>query len=301
MSKINIGIDIGGTFTKYGLIDQDGKVLYRNEISSTESPDINDYVSHLAGAIKETIAKSGDVSINGIGIGAPNANYHSGTIEKAPNLLWKGIIPFADLLKEHFDLPIILTNDANAAALGEKLYGAGKGMSDFIVLTMGTGLGSGLIVGGELVVGKHGFAGELGHVTVNPKGRFCGCGKRGCLETYVSATGIKRTVFKLLADYNIDSSLRSISYDDLSAKMITEEAIKGDKIAIEAFRYTGKILGTKMADFIVHTDPEAIFLGGGLAKAGKHIFEPAIQFMNKYSMPIFKGKTKVLADRKSVV
>ena len=232
--------------------------------------------------------------MKGIGIGAPNANCHKGTIEHAPNLLWKGVVPFVDLLKKKVNLPTFITNDANAAAIGEMVHGDAKGMKDFIVLTLGTGLGSGIVANGQLVYGFEGFAAELGHVNVNYNGRHCGCGKRGCLETYVSATGIVRTVYKLLADFREPSEMRSISFDKLSAKMITQSALRGDKIAIEAFHYTGRILGIKLSDTVAHTNPEAIFLLGGLANAGKFIFEPTKQYMEENLMPIFKNKVKIL-------
>jgi glucokinase len=236
----------------------------------------------------------GEYKMYGIGVGAANGNYYKGTIERATNLPWKGIIPVADMFKDEFDLPAIITNDANAAAVGELVYGAAKGMKDFIVVTLGTGLGSGFVANGQLLNGKHGIAGELGHTSVNPAGRFCNCGKRGCLETYVSATGIKRTVYKLLADHLEPSELRGISFDNLNTKMITECAIRGDVVALAAFEYTGRILGMKLAETVVHTDPEAIFLFGGLSLAGDLIFKPTIRHMEANLMPLFRGKVKVL-------
>jgi len=295
MKKVKVGIDIGGTSTKFGIVDLNGNVLFRNSISSKTHSDVRYFMDDLSETIDRNLKELGtDVVLDGIGIGAPNGNIHQGTIEHAPNLVWKGIVPFIELFKDYYDVPMVLTNDANAAALGELLYGAAKDMKDFIVLTLGTGLGGGIVSGGKLLYGHNGFAGELGHITVNPVGRHCGCGKRGCLETYVSATGIKRTVYKLLADFTYDSTLRGISFDNLSAEMITKEAINGDKIALEAFEYTGQILGTKLADFIIHTDPEAIFLSGGLANAGDFIFKPALRVMEESVMPIFRGKVKLL-------
>ena len=241
--------------------------------------------------MKNQIGKLHDIdSAIGIGVGAPNANFYDGTIVDPPNLPWKGVYPIAKEIERVFGKTCVVTNDANAAALGEMVYGKAKNMKDFVVLTVGTGLGSGIIINGELVYGRHGFAGELGHTLVNENGRSCGCGKKGCLETYVSATGIRRTVYKMLADHLEPSVLRSISFDDLSTRTITEAAAEGDRIAIEAFEYTGKILGMKLSDFIVHTDPEAIFLLGGLSKAGDHIFVPAQENMEKHLMPLFLDK-----------
>lgn len=287
MSKLAIGIDIGGTNSKFGFADRDGKIVVQSRIKTQNYPDYKEFIRTLKLEI-EKLHPLDDVI--GIGVGAPNANNYEGTIVDPPNLPWKGVSHFADEVQKVFGLKCVLTNDANAAALGEMVYGKAKDMKDFVVLTVGTGLGSGIIINGELVYGKHGFAGELGHTLVNANGRYCGCGKRGCLETYVSATGIRRTVYKLLADYTEPSLLRSISFDELSTRTITEAAEKGDKIAIEAFMYTGRILGMKLSDFIVHTDPEAIFLLGGLSKAGEHIFTPAQENMEHFLMPLFRDK-----------
>jgi glucokinase len=295
MNELTIGIDIGGTNTKYGIVDKNGQVIFHGSISTTEFEDFKDYLKALANAIREGIKTiKGEHKILGIGVGAANGNYYKGTIERATNLKWKGIIPLADMLKEEFDMPAIVTNDANAAAVGEMVYGAAKGMKDFIVITLGTGLGSGFVANGQLLNGKHGIAGEVGHTSVNPAGRYCNCGKRGCLETYVSATGIKRTVYKLLADHLEPSELRGISFDNLNTKMITEAAVRGDIVALAAFEYTGRILGMKLAETVVHTDPEAIFLFGGLSLAGDLIFKPTIRHMEANLMPLFRGKVKVL-------
>lgn len=295
MKELTIGIDIGGTNTKYGIVDKDGQVVFHGSISTTQFEEFKDYLKALANAIREGLKTVNyEHRVLGIGVGAANGNYYKGTIERATNLKWKGIIPLADMLKEEFDLPAIVTNDANAAAVGEMVYGAAKGMKDFIVITLGTGLGSGFVSNGQLLNGKHGIAGEVGHTSVNPTGRYCNCGKRGCLETYVSATGIKRTVYKLLADHLEPSELRSISFDNLNTKMITEAAIRGDIVALAAFEYTGRILGMKLAETVVHTDPEAIFLFGGLSLAGDLIFKPTIRHMEANLMPLFRGKVKVL-------
>ncbi|MDH4091471.1 MAG: ROK family protein [Cyclobacteriaceae bacterium] len=295
MRELTIGIDIGGTNTKFGIVDREGNVISQGRISTSQYKEFKNYFQGLSEALRKEIKNvPGENRIIGVGIGAANGNYYKGTIERATNLKWKGIIPLADMFKDAFDLPAIVTNDANAAAVGEMVYGAAKGMKDFVVITLGTGLGSGFVANGQLVNGKHGIAGEVGHTSVNPAGRFCNCGKRGCLETYVSATGIKRTVYKLLADYLEPSELRGISFDNLTTKMITESAVRGDLIAQEAFEYTGRILGMKLAETIVHTDPEAIFLFGGLSLAGDLIFKPTIRHMEANLMPLFRGKVKVL-------
>lgn len=295
MSQVTIGIDIGGTSTKYGVVNAEGEVLYHSKIPTQSYPDFDEYLRVLRQSIDDAIVHSGNKSkLIGIGVGVPNANSNKGTIEHAPNLPWKGIIPFSEKLKEISGVPVIITNDANAAAVGEMAFGKAKGMRDFIVITLGTGLGSGIVSNGEVINGNHGFAGELGHVLVNPNGRQCGCGKKGCLETYVSATGIKRTVYKLLADHLDDSELRSVSFNKLSTKMITEAALRNDVIALEAFEYTGKILGMKLSDTVAHTDPEAIFIFGGLSLAGDLIFKPTRKHMEQHLMPIYRNKVKIL-------
>ena len=294
MSDIIVGIDIGGTTTKFGLVDQGGEVLYQSKISS-HTPDFKDYIKELNTAVKIGMSEVGASSkLIGIGIGAPNANYLRGTIEHAANLKWKGIIPIVDIMKAEFDVPVKITNDANAAAMGEMIYGHAKDMKDFIVITLGTGLGSGIVANGQLVHGHDGFAAELGHVIINPRGRQCGCGRKGCLETYVSATGIKRTVYKMLADHLEESELRGISFNDLTTKMIAESAVRGDLVAKDAFEYTGQILGAKLADTVAHTDPEAIFLFGGLSLAKELIFGPTRKHLEETLMPIYRGKVQVL-------
>ncbi len=295
MKELTIGIDIGGTNTKYGIVDRGGQVIFQGSIMTAEFEEFKDYFKGLASALREAMAQlKGENKILGIGVGAANGNYYKGTIERATNLPWKGIIPLAEMLREEFQIPAIITNDANAAAVGEMVYGSAKGMKDFIVITLGTGLGSGFVANGQLLNGKHGIAGEVGHTSVNPAGRFCNCGKRGCLETYVSATGIRRTVYKLLADHLEASELRGISFDKLNTKMITEAAVRGDIVALAAFEYTGRILGMKLAETVVHTDPEAIFIFGGLSLAGDLIFKPTIRHMEANLMPLFRGKVKVL-------
>jgi len=295
MKNVVAGIDIGGTNTKFGIVDQKGKVYADGSISSDTHKDINLYLDELAASVRKLLEDSGkDTKLEGIGVGAPNANYYSGAIEFAPNLRWRGMIPLASLIQSRFDVPVAITNDANAAAMGEMMYGGAKSMKNFIVITLGTGLGSGIVVNGGVVYGHDGFAGELGHVNVFEDGRHCGCGRKGCLETYVSATGIKRTVYELLARRIEESELRSIPFDELSAKNISEAADRGDQIALKAFEVTGKILGKSLADVVALFSPEAIFLFGGLAMAGDHIFKPARAFMEKNLLSIFQEKVKIL-------
>ncbi len=296
MTEVVLGIDIGGTYTKYGLIDHLGKCYKENFTSTEQYTDLDVYLDNLKTVIDEDIATINEkLEIKAIGIGAPNGNYYRGTIENAPNLHWKGIIDIVEKLSAYYpDIPIRLTNDANAAAIGEMLYGGAKNMKNFLVITLGTGLGSGIVVDGNIVYGQDGFAGEIGHINVKHRGRQCGCGNRGCLETYVSATGIKRTAFKLMAERVTKTELRDISFNDLTAKMISEAARKGDEIAKESFEITGRILGVKLADVVAVTSPEAIFLFGGLAKAGDLIFEPTERYMNENLFPIYKNKVKLL-------
>jgi glucokinase len=295
MKKVVAGIDIGGTFTKLGIVDQEGKVYTETSISTVAHKDINSYLDELARAVRGLLQKQqGNLELEGIGIGAPNGNYYRGVIEYAPNLNWKGMIPFVEMFKAHFDIPIVLTNDANAAALGEMMYGGARNMTDFIVITLGTGLGSGIVVNGSVVYGHDGFAGELGHVIVVENGRQCGCGRKGCLETYVSAPGIVRTVYELLALRTDDSRLRKIPFEKLSAKDIHDAAGQGDRIAMKAFDVTGRILGKTLADVVALFSPEAIFLFGGLSNAGDHIFKPVKAYMEKNLLNIYRDKVKIL-------
>lgn len=292
-----IGIDIGGTNTKIGIVDREGKSLVKVSIPTQKNNEtIEDFVNALKDNIKDLMQKTGgEIDIKGIGIGAPNGNYYKGTIEEAPNLKWKGVIPLVDLLKEALGFSVItLTNDANAAAIGEMIYGAAQNMKNFVVITLGTGLGSGIVVNGELVYGHDGFAGELGHTTVMCGGRVCGTGKRGCLEAYASATGIVRTVFQIMADSMEPSPFRDIPFNELDAEMITDQAKKGDKIALEAFEYTGKILGKALANTVAHLSPEAIILFGGLANAGELLFLPTKKYMEEYVLNIFKNKISIV-------
>lgn len=294
MKQVSVGIDIGGTNSAYGVVDQSGEILFQSNAPTADYPDIDGYVKAMAANINEALAQAGDVQCVGIGIGAPNGNYYNGTIEQAPNLAWKGIVPLADKFREYFDVPVIVTNDANAAAIGEMIYGAAKGMKEFIVLTLGTGLGSGIVINGQVVYGHDGFAGELGHTLAVENGRECGCGRKGCLETYVSATGIKRTAFELMATMQSPSALRKIPFDELTSKMIFDAAQAGDQVAKACFEYTGNLFGRKICDFIAFSSPQAIFLFGGLALAGDLIFEPAKRAFDQHVQSIFKGKCQIL-------
>ena len=233
MKEIVAGVDIGGTNTVYGLVDRTGRVVTESSLETTDYPEIEDFVAALVSAINKLIS-SGDYKLLGIGIGAPNANYHKGTIELAPNLAWKGIVPLAELIRKKIDIPVIVTNDANAAAMGEMIFGGAKNMKDFIVLTLGTGLGSGIVINGQMVYGHTGFAGELGHTTVVPGGRECGCGRKGCFETYASASGLVRTVLMLLSEMRENSILRDVLPSELTSKKIAEAALKNDPVALKA-------------------------------------------------------------------
>jgi len=297
MKEVVIGIDIGGTFTKYGIVDREGNTYFEGSTSTENFDNVNSYLKNLHLELEKAIAearKKEELNILGIGIGSPNGNYYKGTVEHAPNLKWKGIVHLADRFREYYNLPIKLTNDANAAALGEMIYGGAKNMKDFIVVTLGTGLGSGIVVNGNVVYGHDGFAGELGHVTVKPNGRRCGCGRRGCLETYVSATGIRRTLFKLMGATTFESELRNYTFEQVDSRMIYEYAKKGDPLALEAFDNTARTLGLKLADAVAITSPEAIFLFGGLTRAGEFIFDPTKKYMEENMLEIFKNKVKLL-------
>jgi glucokinase len=293
--ELTVGIDIGGTNTKIGLVDRAGVCLQDSSITTDAHKPPDDLIGRLHVAIEELHGRvSGKPPIRGIGIGAPNANYYRGTVENPPNLSWKGVTDVAGLMRTRMDVPVAVTNDANAAALGEGLFGSAKGMKDFMVITLGTGLGSGVVAAGDLVYGSTGFAGELGHCIVDVDGRECGCGRRGCLETYASATGICRTVTHLLSMRRAGSGLRAVSQQDLTAKMIADAAAAGDPIAREAFEFTGGILGLTLANAAAITSPEAIFLFGGLANAGALIFEPTRKALDQHLLNIFHGTVKLL-------
>ena len=292
---VTIGIDIGGTNSVLGIVDREGHILAENRISTTDYPEITDFVSALHQAIQSTLhSTTREIELKAIGIGAPNGNYYHGTIEYPPNLIWKGVIPLCELMSRYFDIPVVLTNDANAAALGEMIYGGAKNMENFIIYTLGTGLGSGIVINGEVVYGHTGFAGEIGHTTMVPGGRDCGCGRKGCLETYVSASGIVRTVEELFALRRTPSPLRKVPPEKLTSKMITGAARQKDSIALEAFDRTADMLALSIVNSVAFSSPEAIFLFGGLSNAGKYLFEPTEKYINEKIQSIFKGTVKLL-------
>jgi len=295
MKEVALGIDIGGTNTVFGLIDREGICIAEGTLPTQKHADVEDYIDELFQAINtEKKNLPYDIDIKGIGIGAPNASYYTGTIEDAANLRWKGSIPLAKLVQKRLDVPVFITNDANAAAMGEKVFGAARDMNNFMVITLGTGLGSGIFANGDVLHGHDGFAGEVGHMIVRKSGRECGCGRKGCLETYVSATGVKRSVYKLLARHNGDSELRDVPFNKLTAKMVAEAADRGDAVAKETFTYTATVLGEVLANVVAVTSPEAIFLFGGLTKAGGILFDPVRETLEKNLLSIFKNKIRVL-------
>ncbi len=294
MKEVVAGIDIGGTNTVFGLVDRNGDVLAENRLHTTDYPEIEDFVATLVSAVKKLAESNGDIKLTGIGIGAPNANYYKGTIELAPNLAWKGIVPLAALIRKKIDIPVVVTNDANAAAVGEMIFGGAKGMKDFIVLTLGTGLGSGIVINGRVVYGHTGFAGELGHTTIVPGGRDCGCGRHGCYETYASASGLVKTVLYLMSEMREPSVLRDIPPSELTAKRVSEAALKKDKIALEAIDYTAERIAFGIINAIGFSSPEAIFLFGGLAQAGDLLLKPVREYTDQGVQPIFRGTYKIL-------
>lgn len=290
-----IGIDMGGTNTAFGIVDTRGNVIAKSAIK-TDNPDIEAYVQELKEECTKLIESVGGIDkIKGIGAGCPNGNYYTGNIEFAPNLPWKGVVPFAEMLTDSFGVPAAITNDANAAAVGEMTYGIARGMKNFIMITLGTGVGSGIVIDGKIVYGHDGFAGELGHVNVvRYNGRLCGCGRDGCLEAYASATGVARSAREILEMSNAESKLREIPSESITAKDVFDAAKAGDEVAKKIFDNTGKILGEALSDFVAFSAPEAIILFGGLAKSGDLILKPVVENMEKNLLPIWKGKVKVL-------
>lgn len=291
-----VGIDIGGTNTVFGIVDARGSILASGSIKTQKYAEINDYVNDLSNELVRLLEQENvKDQIEGIGIGAPNANYFTGNIEHAPNLPWKGIVPLAQMLKEKIGIPVAITNDANAAAIGEMTYGAARGMKDFIMITLGTGVGSGIVINGQLVYGHDGFAGELGHVIVRrTNGRQCGCGRTGCLETYASATGVARTAREFLEIRKDPSSLRNLPIQDITSKDVYDAAVSGDKLAQEIFEFTGTLLGEAFADFAVFSSPKAFILFGGLVKSGELIMRPIREAMEKNMLNFFKNKIQVI-------
>jgi len=288
------GIDIGGTNTVLGIVNRNGDILSEDKLFTPAYPLVDDFVSAVAATISSLVSGGNGIEIKGIGIGAPNANYYTGNIELAPNLLWKGVVPLSGMVREKTGLPVIMTNDANAAALGEMIFGAAKGMKDFIILTLGTGLGSGIVINGEVVYGHTGFAGEIGHLIVDPGGRECGCGRKGCLETYASATGLVRTVLHLFSEMRDESSLRNIAASSISSRKIAEAASKGDPIAIRAIDFTAEILALGIVNSVVFSSPRAVFIFGGLAQAGEILLGPVRKYVDKNIEQVFRGTVEIL-------
>ncbi|MDX2443968.1 MAG: ROK family protein [Bacteroidales bacterium] len=298
--EVAIGIDIGGTNTVFGIIDRQGKSLADGMITTRDYEEVEVFLAALNEKIRLSLKKlNSKVSVAGIGVGSPMGNILKGTIENAVNLPWSGVIPLTELFKQYTDLPVIVTNDANGTAVGEMVYGGAKEMKNFIVITLGTGLGSGIVVDGKLLTGATGMAGEFGHTMIRPgpSNRECACGRKGCLETYVSVTGIKRTFFKILADSIAESSLRSVTFENLTGTMIYEAAKKGDIIAKKAFDHTGHMLGFKLADFVASFNPEAIFLFGGLSLAKEFIFIPTKKSLEDNLMHHYKGMVDLLPSK----
>lgn len=300
MSKPYVmGVDIGGTNTVFGIVDARGQVVASGSIKTQKHTDFHSYIEELHQEMERLIkANDAEDQIQGIGIGAPNANYYTGEIQNPPNLPWGDVIPLAEKMSKAFGgIPVAITNDANAAALGEMTYGAARGLKDFIMITLGTGVGSGIVINGQLVYGHDGFAGELGHLVVKRNnGRVCGCGRTGCLEAYCSATGVARTAREFLELRSEPSALRDLSIEEITSKDVYDAAVKGDKMAKEIFDYTAKILGDALADMVAFSSPQAIILFGGLAKSGDLLLKPLKEEFEKALFPIFKGKCKIIVS-----
>lgn len=292
-----IGLDMGGTNSIFGIVDQRGTIKAQTAIKTRAYPDVKDYVKAAAEALQPALDVVGGIDqIKGMGIGAPNGNFYTGTIEQAANLVWKGTVPIAELFEEELGVPVRVTNDANAAAMGEMTYGVARGMKNFIMITLGTGVGSGIVVDGKVVYGSDGFAGELGHFVIDrsPAARSCGCGRKGCLETYCSATGVARTAREILARDDRPSLLRKLDPEEITSLDVYQAAEAGDAIAIEIFDWTGTILGRSCADFATFNTPEAFVFFGGLTKAGDYLMNPLRKAFEENILYIFKGKTKLL-------
>lgn len=294
-----IGLDLGGTNSVFGIVDSRGEIKATTAIKTQGYDNVEDYVDACVKALEPVIEQVGGIGqIKAMGIGAPNGNYYNGTIEFAPNLSWghDGIVPLADMFKQRLGIPVALTNDANAAAIGEMIYGVARGMKNFIMITLGTGVGSGIVVNGQLVYGSDGFAGELGHVIVRRDGRPCGCGRKGCLETYCSATGVARTARELLSSTDQPSSLRELNPDEITSLDVAIAAGKGDKLANDIYEFTGRILGEACSDFAAFSSPEAFIFFGGMTKAGDLIMKPIKKAYDENVLKIYKDKAQFLVS-----
>lgn len=298
MIEVAAGIDVGGTTTKFGLVTREGRVVSKQRISTDSSVEFNEFFYDLFRRISDLMNQNrAEYSLTGFGIGAPTGNCFTGNIDKASNLSWKGKIPIVKLTEDYFELPAFLSNDANAAALGEMIFGAARGMKNFAAVTIGTGLGCGLVANGELVTGHNGHAAEIGHSTVFYDGRLCSCGLQGCLETYVSGIGLLRTLNEKMEVRDTPSVLRdSGKKKSIDPIDVTNAALNGDQMAIDTFKYTGKILGMKLADLVTYFDPEAIILLGGLAKADALLLDPALKQMNRNLLDIYQDKVKLIVS-----
>lgn len=295
--KYVIGIDLGGQTAKIGIVNRMGQVVNQSSIKSNTQDSAEEFIQDLVKGIHQLVDENISMQeVKGIGVGAPNGNFYEGTIENAPNIAWAhGVtVPFADMLSQYMHCPVQLTNDANAAAMGEMTYGVAKGMKNFIMITLGTGVGSGIVIDGKVVYGHDGFAGELGHVTIVKNGRLCGCGRKGCLETYTSATGVARTARETLESTNHESLLRSLSVQNITSKDVYDAATKGDVVAIDIFNKTGEILGEALANIVPFSAPEAFVLFGGLTKAGDLIYNPIHMSMEANIHNLWRGKVKLI-------
>lgn len=294
-----LGIDMGGTGTKFGIVDARGNVLKSSSIPTPQYPDINEYCDVLCAEMKRMAEEFGGMDqVRGVGAGAPNGNYYTGCIEYAPNLPWKGVVPFAKMISDRMGVPCRITNDANAAAMGEMTYGAARGMKNFIEITLGTGVGSGIVIDGKVVYGHDGFAGELGHTKIvrGPEARQCGCGQKGCLEAYASATGVARSAKEIVENSTKETLLRNLDINKITSYDVFKAAEAGDEVAKEIFDFTGALLGQKLADFVAFSAPEAIIMFGGLTKSGHWIMDPIEQAMNENVLPIWRNKVKLLVS-----
>ena len=299
MKNYAFGIDIGGTNSVMAVVSREGEILGQCSMPTASFAEFDEYINALCEHLKKLAEETcGIENILGVGVGAPNGNFYTGRIDFAPNLPWKGILPFVEKLQEAIGLPCVITNDANAAAMGEHAYGVAKEMDHFIMITLGTGVGSGIFIDGKIVYGHDGFAGELGHTIMDfsDDARLCGCGRRGCLETYASATGVARTARQFLAERTDDSILRKLDPEKITSKDVYDAAVQGDKIAIDIYNFTGDILGKALGNFIAFSAPEAIVLFGGMAQAGEILMKPLRESMDKHTLPLWRGKVKLLVS-----
>lgn len=289
MKEVAAGIDIGGTNTVIGLVDLEGICYYKTSVKTNDFRTAEIFANEISAILIKALSENKDLKLKGIGIGAPNGNFYNGTIEFAPNLSWKGVIPLKTLFQAHFDIPVVLTNDANAAAIGEMIYGNARKVENFIFITLGTGVGSGIVVNGNMVYGHDGFAGEIGHVILFPDGRDCGCGRKGCLEAYCSAKGIVKTYHDLMKKNG-----KTVNSEIVTPHYIALQAGKGEPEAIETYANTGKILGLGLANSVAYTSPEVIYLFGGICNAGELLFQPTRESFEENLLVVYKNKIKIL-------